>query len=131
MRKSILLFVVNQSKSYPIACRGLRTKTSEKVEPVQNEKLVKIAVIGTPNAGKSTFINNLLNHRVSGTELPLNQSLCNNLMCVCIVNRFVQHLRKFTQHVHLQRPLVSETIHKSSYSIHLVSSRNNKSKNII
>lgn len=29
-----------------------------------NEKLVKVAIVGVPNAGKSTFINNLLNHRV-------------------------------------------------------------------
>lgn len=49
----------------------MQTKVSEKVESkrLQNEKLVKIAVIGTPNAGKSTFINNLLNHRVSAAEI--------------------------------------------------------------
>lgn len=31
----------------------------------KNEKLLKVAIVGVPNAGKSTFINNLLNHRVS------------------------------------------------------------------
>lgn len=29
------------------------------------EKLVKLAVIGLPNAGKSTFINNLMDRKVS------------------------------------------------------------------
>lgn len=29
-----------------------------------HEKLIKIAIVGVPNAGKSTFINNLINHRV-------------------------------------------------------------------
>lgn len=32
---------------------------------IQNERLIKVAVIGIPNAGKSTFINNLIDHRVS------------------------------------------------------------------
>lgn len=33
-------------------------------EPNKNEKLIKVAVVGVPNAGKSTFINSLINHRV-------------------------------------------------------------------
>lgn len=33
-------------------------------ETSTNEKLVKVAIIGVPNAGKSTFINNLIDHRV-------------------------------------------------------------------
>lgn len=33
-------------------------------EPNKKEKLIKVAVVGVPNAGKSTFINNLINHRV-------------------------------------------------------------------
>ena len=43
-------------------------KATEKLEdkkPVTNEKVVKIAFIGVPNAGKSTLINSLLDHRVS------------------------------------------------------------------
>ncbi|XP_055372364.1 GTPase Era, mitochondrial [Condylostylus longicornis] len=32
------------------------------------QKLLRVAVIGVPNAGKSTFINNLINHRVCPTS---------------------------------------------------------------
>jgi GTPase involved in cell partitioning and DNA repair len=57
--------------------RLLSTKiNSKKVEQNlsnPNEKLVKVAVIGVPNAGKSTFINNLINHRVR----PLHSMLRN------------------------------------------------------
>lgn len=37
-------------------------------EPNKNEKLIRVAVVGVPNAGKSTFINNLINHRVINVE---------------------------------------------------------------
>lgn len=72
MRKSILS-LFTQPKNYIKSCSGLRTKASENIEVSENvevkpskknKKLLKIAVIGTPNAGKSTFINSLLNHRV-------------------------------------------------------------------
>lgn len=58
----MVLFTNNHLK----LCRGVRTKPYENIEqkPILNEKVVKIAVIGTPNAGKSTFINNFLNHRL-------------------------------------------------------------------
>lgn len=32
------------------------------------EKIIKVAIIGAPNAGKSTFINNLIDHRVCPTS---------------------------------------------------------------
>lgn len=38
------------------------------VKPDTKEKLIKVAIIGAPNAGKSTFINNLINHRVCPTS---------------------------------------------------------------
>lgn len=49
------------------------TEITKKIEPkspetstlTTNEKLVKVAIIGVPNVGKSTFINNLIDHRVS------------------------------------------------------------------
>lgn len=71
MRKSSILVFFTEANNHLKLCRGLRTKPSENFEqkPIKNEKLVKIAVIGTPNAGKSTFINNLLNHRVSAELL--------------------------------------------------------------
>lgn len=67
MKKLVLLALLNQTKNGIESCRSLCTKVSQNLEnkPVRNEKLVKIAIIGAPNAGKSTFINNLLNHRVS------------------------------------------------------------------
>lgn len=43
---------------------------SDKKEPQSNEKLIKVAIIGVPNAGKSTLINHLIDHRVS--TLPSN-----------------------------------------------------------
>lgn len=33
--------------------------------PQQPEKIIKVAVIGAPNAGKSSFINSITNHRVN------------------------------------------------------------------
>lgn len=44
-------------------------KCPETPNPTTNEKLVKVAIIGVPNAGKSTFINNLIDHRVSNNNL--------------------------------------------------------------
>lgn len=47
------------------------TEITEKIETksadtlnLTSEKLVKVAIIGVPNVGKSTFINNLIDHRV-------------------------------------------------------------------
>lgn len=51
---------------------GLRTlvtaSATETPTPETKEKLIKVAIIGAPNAGKSTFINNLINHRVCPTS---------------------------------------------------------------
>lgn len=72
--KSIILFTqkpVHRLQPF-IQCQLNRCFSSDKSKsPEQkpctnkNERLIKIAVIGVPNAGKSTFINNLINHRVS------------------------------------------------------------------
>jgi len=68
-RTSIFVFLSQSTKQIK-SCRNLCTNVSQKLEsrPNQNEKLVKIAIFGTPNAGKSTFINNLLNHRICATS---------------------------------------------------------------
>ena len=50
-----------------LTCRFLSQLSTESVSN-KNEKLVKLAIIGVPNAGKSTFINNFVNHRVSHHE---------------------------------------------------------------
>ncbi|KAJ6645980.1 GTPase Era, mitochondrial [Pseudolycoriella hygida] len=70
MKKSAIFVIFNQSRHFSNVCRGLRTRPLEKLEskPNENEKVVKIAVIGPPNAGKSTFINKLLNHRICATS---------------------------------------------------------------
>ncbi|KAM7343599.1 GTPase Era, mitochondrial [Cochliomyia hominivorax] len=46
----------------------------EKIREQQTvqEKTLSIAVIGVPNAGKSTFINNLINHRVCPTSCKVH-----------------------------------------------------------
>lgn len=49
-----------QTRFYSRASRVSR----KAVEEVQ-EKLVKVAIIGLPNTGKSTLINSILNQRVS------------------------------------------------------------------
>lgn len=109
-KPSTLFFFVTHARNHIKSFRGIRTKTSEKVEhkepkPNQNEKLVKVAIIGTPNAGKSTFINSLVNHRVSEGR--------SNYIFKCSVgidprlrhhnNRFVRHRQKFTLREHLPR----------------------------
>lgn len=40
------------------------TTTTDGTNAENPQKLVRVAVIGTPNAGKSTFINSVVNHRV-------------------------------------------------------------------
>lgn len=40
-------------------------QASQKENLELNEKLVKVSIIGLPNSGKSTFINSMLQHRVS------------------------------------------------------------------
>lgn len=90
MRKSSILLFFTQSKNNIKSCRGVQTQATEKIvsKPKKNEKLVKVAVIGTPNAGKSTFINNLLNHRVSSERIRklfskfwFNVRLCSQQIC--------------------------------------------------
>lgn len=44
------------------------TNTKQTPKPEKQEKIIKVAIIGAPNAGKSTFINNLIEHRVCPTS---------------------------------------------------------------
>ncbi|XP_050323173.1 GTPase Era, mitochondrial [Bactrocera neohumeralis] len=41
---------------------------AQKAQPKRTQNSLHVAVIGVPNAGKSTFINNLINHRVCPTS---------------------------------------------------------------
>ncbi|GAB0087787.1 GTP-binding protein Era [Sergentomyia squamirostris] len=54
--------------SKPIRCFTSNPRVQKSVEESSQEKLLKIAIIGVPNAGKSTFINRLANHRVCPTS---------------------------------------------------------------
>ncbi|CAG9863947.1 unnamed protein product [Phyllotreta striolata] len=57
-------------------CRKLSSSLSEHAansteflsEPSSNQKLLKVAIIGLPNAGKSTFINKLMDRKVFATS---------------------------------------------------------------
>lgn len=42
----------------------METKEQDPKQTEISKRSVKVAIIGVPNAGKSTFINNLLKHRV-------------------------------------------------------------------
>lgn len=61
----------NRTVKYSIRpeTRYFCTELTKQIDPKgsgtsTNEKLVKVAIIGVPNVGKSTFINNLIDHRV-------------------------------------------------------------------
>lgn len=52
-------------KDLPPSTTTSSNSNSKSQSQNKNEKMIKVAIIGVPNAGKSTFINNLINHRVS------------------------------------------------------------------
>lgn len=73
--------LLNRTVKYSI-CPEIRffcTEITKKIEPkspdnlTTNEKLVKVAIIGVPNVGKSTFINHLIDHRVSIKKIQKNK----------------------------------------------------------
>lgn len=45
------------------------SRVSRKVQDELQEKLIKVAIIGMPNAGKSTLINAIMDQRVSEIHL--------------------------------------------------------------
>lgn len=49
--------------------RFLSTIASNKLKEHAQEKIVKVAVIGLPNAGKSTFINSLMDKKVRNIKI--------------------------------------------------------------
>lgn len=59
-------------RSFGLIFRGFEVKYSTKVRQISDlapheeckTKLLRVAVIGTPNAGKSTFINYLMDRKV-------------------------------------------------------------------
>ncbi|XP_065083125.1 GTPase Era, mitochondrial [Ochlerotatus camptorhynchus] len=73
-----LLVLVRQGvpRSPQYWARNFSAKTSENVsdkkDPQSNEKLIKVAIIGVPNAGKSTLINHLIDHRVCPTSMKVH-----------------------------------------------------------
>lgn len=67
MLKINLINILLQTRFYS-ASRASR----KAVEEVQ-EKLIKVAIIGLPNSGKSTLINSILDQRVRFQKYPINQ----------------------------------------------------------
>lgn len=61
--KTFLLSVVRctSAQEIPQECQNQH-------ETEQQQKLLKLAVVGVPNAGKSTFINNLMERKVCATS---------------------------------------------------------------
>lgn len=95
-----------QPQATPNAVNNQPTNESSK-----QEKLIKVAVVGVPNAGKSTFINNLINHRVSEMH-KINVVKCNVKFNVWF--RYVPHPAKCIPLAVSRRRLASNTKHKSS-----------------
>ncbi|XP_004529972.1 GTPase Era, mitochondrial [Ceratitis capitata] len=56
------------SSNVPAANATERISHEQKTQSQRSQNSLHIAVIGVPNAGKSTFINNLINHRVCPTS---------------------------------------------------------------
>lgn len=65
----------------------------EAIIPDKNfqQKLLKVAVIGTPNSGKSTFINYLMDRKVNSAELSYR------IIAKLTTFRYAQLLQKYTQ----------------------------------
>lgn len=59
-----------QWQGWEVAGVCIRTITTANAKhvPESKEKIIKVAIIGAPNAGKSTFINNLIDHRICPTS---------------------------------------------------------------
>ncbi|XP_062559737.1 GTPase Era, mitochondrial [Armigeres subalbatus] len=78
MLDKALSIIARRSVSRPVlfCARNFSAKISENVsdkkDPQSNEKLIKVAIIGVPNAGKSTLINHLINHRVCPTSMKVH-----------------------------------------------------------
>lgn len=79
------MFRVERNKMWKSRClnvyniilkpRYCSTKPSRKEDHETMEKLVKVAIIGVPNVGKSTFINQIMQHRVRiRLKIKLNRS---------------------------------------------------------
>ncbi|XP_037825223.1 GTPase Era, mitochondrial [Lucilia sericata] len=79
------VFCLFQQRNYCIAInkpeeQRAETIAREKIKEQQaaQQKSLSIAVIGVPNAGKSTFINNLINHRVCPTSSKVHTTRKSN-----------------------------------------------------
>ncbi|XP_055538314.1 GTPase Era, mitochondrial [Wyeomyia smithii] len=59
---------VEENKSDPASSVLDKNRSNQQ----KSEKLIKVAIIGIPNAGKSTLINHLINHRVCPTSMKVH-----------------------------------------------------------
>ncbi|KAJ8922984.1 hypothetical protein NQ315_001532 [Exocentrus adspersus] len=63
------LFRATQIKFvYKRACSSAADPLQDHCEPHYDTRILKVAIIGTPNAGKSTFINNIMDRKVCATS---------------------------------------------------------------
>lgn len=78
--KTVKFFFLRSNNVIIYNCCGLRTARASRIttdfqvlpkEEVET-KILKLAVIGVPNAGKSTFINNLMGRKVSFLQVLLD-----------------------------------------------------------
>lgn len=104
-------------------------------KPDSTEKIIKVAIIGAPNAGKSTFINNLIEHRVCPTSNKVHTTrrtamavhVKNNQQMILFDTPGMVTSREMKKH-HLEQSFVSAPRHSIQNSnliavIHDISNR--------
>lgn len=86
-------------------------KSKNTAKPVEEKKLIKVAIIGAPNAGKSSFVNQLSNRRVSKHFGGIYQTF---EFDTYVFNhfRYVRHRIKFTQRKNSRKRFATTMNHK-------------------
>lgn len=91
----LALASVEQSRLYSIVADTIAKTSSRTIDDCETEKkLIKVAVIGVPNAGKSSFINQFIDRRVSEYYINLWHL---DTYRFSMYFRFVRHRAKSTQ----------------------------------
>lgn len=88
-------------------------KDADKTDETGVQKLIRVAIVGVPNVGKSTLINELVDHRVSKTIFVLK------LITKQLLFRFVQYPVRFTLLETFHVRFATTKILKLYFSTHL------------
>ncbi|XP_031632929.1 GTPase Era, mitochondrial [Contarinia nasturtii] len=72
-RSTIIIRRWHSKKSKNIS--EIETKSDNEIENNDKEKTIKVAIIGAPNAGKSSFINTITNHRICPISRKVHTTL--------------------------------------------------------